>query len=307
MSVSPPPSSAGATIDTEDFTFIDPDESSKADGATQTHSLKSLLEEQVLLTLSLLGKNLEDLLAKASARGDTTSIEFFLKHRARETLSSSLSLETPFGIAANKGHKAACEIFLRHGENLHETNDKGQTRLHLAAMCEDTKALETLLSLGANVGAVDAKGRTALHIAVAYGLMRSAELLLGREADINASDHKDRTPLHIAVNNDNAELVAFLIGRHADLEKPNKEGKTPFQIACERDDPDVCPLFPDYKDPIKIVVDGIQRDLSELSTKVRETLAASEVQQTISDISRNVFQSIRTWTTGSETERTTDE
>mmetsp|Transcript_40069 Transcript_40069/g.93940 ORF Transcript_40069/g.93940 Transcript_40069/m.93940 type:complete len:82 (+) Transcript_40069:565-810(+) len=64
-----------------------------------------------------------------------------------------------------------------------------------------------LVGAGANVHATDGKGRTPLHVSA---LVEVSQMLVGAGANVYATDKEGKTPLDIAKQRDNTAVVALL-------------------------------------------------------------------------------------------------
>jgi len=103
--------------------------------------------------------------------------------------------------------------FLEGGADVNETDDKGQTPLHLAARQRHAATVRLLLSKGADVHLKDNLGWTALHSATAEGAEEVARLLIAAGANINARDAGGNTPLHLATDLGHKALVELLLAK----------------------------------------------------------------------------------------------
>jgi ankyrin repeat protein len=105
----------------------------------------------------------------------------------------------------------------------------GVTKLHLAAMQSDDKAIRKLLEQGADINSVDTNGSTCLHMACAFGSAKCIEILLDHGAGIETRDNRGCTPLNVAVIAGRPEIVEFLLNRGASLDTTDNSGNTLLQ------------------------------------------------------------------------------
>ena len=116
-------------------------------------------------------------------------------------------------------------LLLRHGGNVDERDDNGETVLHRAVEDGCVEVVRVLLQGGADVGAGGAwDGATALHIAVERGAAEIAHLLLAAGADVSAQDDNGNTALHLCTT---TETLQLLLNAGADSGMHNHVGMTP--------------------------------------------------------------------------------
>jgi ankyrin repeat protein len=82
-----------------------------------------------------------------------------------------------------------------HPEELNQTDDLGQTPLHIAAAQCHTNLVALLLDKGAATNPKAKGGATPLHLAAQEGCADAVTLLLAKGAEVNARDDQGRTPL----------------------------------------------------------------------------------------------------------------
>lgn len=139
----------------------------------------------------------------------------------------SLVGASPLMMAADGGRPDVVKALLR-GKSRgfpDETDAKGFTALHLAAMRGSASIVKTLLEQGgANRDAANHAGDTALLVAVASGKMDAAEVLLQRGASVNLANRRGHTALHFAAALGLAALAKQLIDCGADVCAVDGEG-----------------------------------------------------------------------------------
>ncbi|XP_041339883.1 ankyrin repeat domain-containing protein 11 [Pyrgilauda ruficollis] len=86
-------------------------------------------------------------------------------------------------------------------DKVNKRNERGETRLHRAAIRGDARRIKELIIEGADVNVKDFAGWTALHEACNRGYYDVAKQLLAAGAEVNTKGLDDDTPLHDAANN----------------------------------------------------------------------------------------------------------
>ena len=115
----------------------------------------------------------------------------------------------------------------------HETNELGETALHLASEFGDTETTKRLLENHAELNAVDCEQATPLRYAVEFGSSEVVELLLRAGAKLLA-DGRGCTPLHVAASLRSRRKVKALLDTGACLANlPNLVGDTPLHEAVK--------------------------------------------------------------------------
>ncbi|XP_050676368.1 poly [ADP-ribose] polymerase tankyrase [Leptidea sinapis] len=119
--------------------------------------------------------------------------------------------------------------------NVHASDGRRSTALHLAAGYNRARAVRLLLQRGADVHAKDKGGLVPLHNACSYGHYEVTELLVRAGADVNATDLWAFTPLHEAASKARLEVCSLLLSEGADATLLNCHGKSALDVALTRD------------------------------------------------------------------------
>lgn len=119
--------------------------------------------------------------------------------------------------------------------NVHASDGRRSTPLHLAAGYNRARAVRLLLQRGADVHAKDKGGLVPLHNACSYGHYEVTELLVRAGADVNATDLWAFTPLHEAASKARLEVCSLLLSEGADPTLLNCHGKSALDVAPTRE------------------------------------------------------------------------
>jgi len=112
-----------------------------------------------------------------------------------------------------------------------ETDDLGQTALHLAARAGRTQLVLALLAHGATVCPRDRRGRTPLHWATSEGHSSCSKALLEKGADVHARTEAGTTALHWVACLGCVDTATLLLDAGADVNARNNDGFTPLDRA----------------------------------------------------------------------------
>lgn len=97
----------------------------------------------------------------------------------------------------------------KHGVDVNEHDELGNTPLHYAAGSGHTEAVEELLRLGGNVTATNGVGDTPLHKAAFRGNVAIVKALVAAGAPVDAQNSLGQTPKELAENH--PEVVDELV------------------------------------------------------------------------------------------------
>lgn len=114
-------------------------------------------------------------------------------------------------------------------------DDRGQTPLHVAALCGQASLIDFLVSRGAVVNATDYHGSTPLHLACQKGFQSVTLLLLHYKASTEVQDNNGNTPLHLACTYGHEDCVKALVYYDVQacrLDIGNEKGDTALHIAA---------------------------------------------------------------------------
>ncbi|XP_033842351.1 ankyrin repeat domain-containing protein 11 isoform X1 [Periophthalmus magnuspinnatus] len=129
------------------------------------------------------------------------------------------------------GQKGTPNSASKTKDKVNKRNERGETRLHRAAIRGEARRIKELISEGADVNVKDFAGWTALHEACNRGYYDVAKQLLAAGAEVNTKGLDDDTPLHDASNNGHFKVVKLLLRYGADPRQSNTKGETPLTVA----------------------------------------------------------------------------
>ncbi|MFM7469299.1 MAG: ankyrin repeat domain-containing protein [Vampirovibrionales bacterium] len=141
--------------------------------------------------------------------------------------------DTRLHIAAIEGNTRLVEDLLLQGANVDSTNSFEKTPLHEASVSGHTKVVKILLAHGAKVNKTDHNGVTPLFKASIWGEPEVAKVLLAHGANIHQTDNAGSTPLHGASGFGCAKVVKVLLAHGAKVNQTDHEGRTPLDRAKE--------------------------------------------------------------------------
>ena len=122
---------------------------------------------------------------------------------------------TPFMLAAGKGHDAVLDLLLENGADPRQTNLSGSNALIMAVTHNRRKTARRLLALGLDVNVTDNKSTTPLVAAAFNGNQRMLELLLEAGADSTIADTSGKSAIVYAAGRGYLEIVKRLL-QHSD-------------------------------------------------------------------------------------------
>ncbi len=122
---------------------------------------------------------------------------------------------TPFMLAAGKGHDEIIDLLLVNGADPRQSNLSGSNALILAVTHNRRKTARRLLALGLDVNVADNKSITPLVAAAYNGNLRMLELLLAAGADSTIIDTSGKSAIVYAAGRGYLDMVRRLL-EHSD-------------------------------------------------------------------------------------------
>ena len=132
-------------------------------------------------------------------------------------------------------------------------DDKGNTKLHLAAESGDFDEVKRLLDEGGVMEQTNSRGETPLLRGLKKRernergdhVDRITELFLDRGCELNGQDRFGQTALIISIQNGNTKLAESLVKRGAEVRLCNNLGMTPLMMSSEHGFTELCTLLLD--------------------------------------------------------------
>lgn len=154
--------------------------------------------------------------------------------------------------AIRAGSSEVFQLLLDKGVDVTETNQVGESCLHIACSVQSISMVESLLQVpGIDLNCTNNFERTPLHYSVMSAQGSSSlelvDLLIKNGALINIADQVGYTPLHIAALNELSECVESLIWAGADVSATTTTGHTALSIILKKI-PETLQVFRDRLD-----------------------------------------------------------
>ncbi|KAJ8247319.1 hypothetical protein GJAV_G00244940 [Gymnothorax javanicus] len=155
-------------------------------------------------------------------------VALLMQMTAEESVNSP---ETTPKHQSSLGQKGTPNSASKTKDKVNKRNERGETRLHRAAIRGEARRIKELINEGADVNVKDFAGWTALHEACNRGYYDVAKQLLAAGAEVNTKGLDDDTPLHDASNNGHFKVVKLLLRYGGDPRQSNRRGETPLKVA----------------------------------------------------------------------------
>lgn len=120
--------------------------------------------------------------------------------------------------------------------DIHKKDNMGQTPFHYAAKTGSVGTLKFLIDQGASIDETDNEGQTALHLAVGKRYNKDCvkarvELLISTGAKNDMQDKQGQTPLHVAVLRGLSDTVRYLLDTNIGIDIKDNHGLTAAMYA----------------------------------------------------------------------------
>ncbi|KAJ3307193.1 hypothetical protein HDU76_004683, partial [Blyttiomyces sp. JEL0837] len=152
------------------------------------------------------------LLCHASRIGDIEGLGVVAQEYGTFISIGDYDLRTPLHIAASENQKAAVELLLLHGANVHLRDRYGHSPLFDAVRCKHVEIAMLLRSAGAHFAEEEESDLAALIASAASeGNLEMLKLLWDCCVDMNTQWLDGRTALHLAVSARQIEVLRYLM------------------------------------------------------------------------------------------------
>ena len=150
-------------------------------------------------------------------------------------------------IAAINGHLNLCKMLIdKYKVDLHMTDNKGCTAVHLSAQSGNYKLVAYFVEMGAGIHLKTDDGRNCLHIAALNGDLNLCKMLIDKhKVDLHMTDNKGCTAVHYSSQSGNYELVAYFVEMGADIHLKTDDGRTGLHIAARKGHLKLCKMLID--------------------------------------------------------------
>nr|DBA16921.1 TPA: hypothetical protein GDO54_002448 [Pyxicephalus adspersus] len=150
-------------------------------------------------------------------------VALLMQMTAEESANSPVDTTPKHPSQSTVGQKGTPNSASKTKDKVNKRNERGETRLHRAAIRGDARRIKELINEGADVNVKDFAGWTALHEACNRGFYDVAKQLLAAGAEVNTKGLDDDTPLHDASNNGHFKA--------SNPHQSNRKGETPLKVA----------------------------------------------------------------------------
>ncbi|XP_018412841.1 PREDICTED: ankyrin repeat domain-containing protein 11 [Nanorana parkeri] len=158
-------------------------------------------------------------------------VALLMQMTAEESANSPVDTTPKHPSQSAVGQKGTPNSASKTKDKVNKRNERGETRLHRAAIRGDARRIKELINEGADVNVKDFAGWTALHEACNRGYYDVGKQLLAAGAEVNTKGLDDDTPLHDASNNGHFKVVKLLLRYGGNPHQSNRKGETPLKVA----------------------------------------------------------------------------
>ncbi|XP_063801606.1 ankyrin repeat domain-containing protein 11 [Pseudophryne corroboree] len=158
-------------------------------------------------------------------------VALLMQMTAEESANSPVDTTPKHPSQSTVGQKGTPNSASKTKDKVNKRNERGETRLHRAAIRGDARRIKELINEGADVNVKDFAGWTALHEACNRGYYDVAKQLLAAGAEVNTKGLDDDTPLHDASSNGHYKVVKLLLRYGGNPHQSNRKGETPLKVA----------------------------------------------------------------------------
>lgn len=147
-------------------------------------------------------------------------------------LPNKYSGEMSLLLAAQNGHLEVVKLLLAGGADVHKTNSKNKTALHVAVQNNETEVVKFLLAYDEKV---KDEAIELFHRSAQEGRLKILACLLESGIPVDAQTENGKTPLHKAAESGNLKAMQYLLSEGASVLAEDKNGCIPIDSAVEGD------------------------------------------------------------------------
>ncbi|GFT69449.1 inversin [Nephila pilipes] len=147
--------------------------------------------------------------------------------------------KTPLMLSVMHNQLECTTLLLKAGVHIDNSDNFGQTALHIATNKGFHRGVKLLLTYSASYQQKDFHGVTPLHLAAVHANPKCLLAMLKevKPGEIDIQDSSKRTPLHWSTAYSNIGNTRILLMKHANICIPDEEGKTPLHWAVTNSNP----------------------------------------------------------------------
>jgi len=140
-------------------------------------------------------------------------------------------------LLADAIEKKDAALFRKSIQNGAGSEIKGSNGGNIFHLMNDTISNEELISIlknqGISLNETDNNGNSPLHVAILAGESEYARSLINQGADLNTKNNLELSPLHLAAFLNDREVTNHLLQKGAEIDIKGNSGYTPLHIASE--------------------------------------------------------------------------
>jgi hypothetical protein len=129
------------------------------------------------------------------------------------------------------GNEDLISLLIKNGISIDETDNYGNTPLHVAILSGESNYARSLINKGAKMNIKNKSELTPLHLAALLNNGEIANYMLIKGAEINIRGNSGYTPLHIASEMNHIAIANDLLNKKANNKEKTDQGLTPGAIA----------------------------------------------------------------------------
>ena len=186
-------------------------------------------------------KDIEEVFFGEISKGNTDSVVNMIENGINIHVKSE-ELQTALMVAVEFGQHSIAEILLKMDADINaretvdaESDGRGATSLHLAAINKDCQMIDLLLKYGCNINErAGFEGKSPFLIGIYSKDYDFMDFALQKGADINIELYNGETGLIHAVLSNDKELANYLLEKGVDVDHRNITGLTALEVAKEK-------------------------------------------------------------------------